>query len=77
MKTYYEYKDADTAKEAYNTLKSSGEFEGVDVSLNGKYFVIVNDSSEYEDLTASDVQEQIELMEMFQNMDSDDMEDEE
>ncbi|MBQ6461466.1 hypothetical protein IJJ36_03515 [Candidatus Saccharibacteria bacterium] len=77
MKTYHEYENADAAKEAYDALKASGELDGADVSLNGKYFVITNDSSEYEDLTASDVQEQIELMEMFQNMDSDDIEDEE
>ena len=77
MKTYYEYKDADTAKEAYDALKAAGEFEGADISLNGKYFVLTNDPSEYEGLTASDIKEQIDLIEMFQNMDLDNLEDEE
>ena len=77
METYYEYADADTAKEAYNALKASGEFDGTDVVLNGKYFVYTAAPSEYEDLTTSDVQEQVELMEMFKNMNLDDLEDEE
>ena len=72
MKSYVEYADADTAQKAFEEMKAAGE-EGIEqAEVNGKYIVVTADKEEYEDMTASDVKQQIELMEMFKNMGSDD-----
>ena len=76
MKSYAEYADAATAEKAFNQLKESDEEEAKNAELNGKYIVITHDASDYEGMTASDVKERIELMELFQNMDTDSDEDE-
>lgn len=76
MKSYAEYADAATAEKAFKQLKESDEEEAKTAELNGKYIVITNDASDYEGLTASDIKERIELMEMLQNMGSDIDEDE-
>lgn len=71
MKTYAEYANAGEAKKAYDLYVSS---EGTPVemsrySLDGKYVILDADKSEYEDLKASDVKQQIEFMEMLKNLD--------
>ena len=71
MKSYVEYADADTAKKAFEEMKASGE-EGIEqAELNGKYIIVTADKEEYEDMTASDVKQQIEFMEMLKNMGGD------
>lgn len=76
MKAYYEFADEATAKKAfdyYNSADTSEEFK--EVALDGKYVILTANESEYEDLTASDVKQQIEFMEMLKNMNVDDTED--
>ncbi len=72
LKTYVEYSDASTAEKAFKALKDSDEEEAKNAELNGKYIIVTNDESEYEDLTPSDVKEQIEFYEKIQNMNYDD-----
>ena len=73
-KYYYEFKDADSAKAALETIQNSLEDANA-ASVDGKYIIIVADESEYKDVTASEVKEQIEFMETLKNMDYDDTED--
>lgn len=70
MKAYYEFADEAAAKAAFDYYKEAMEGEEYkDISLNGKYIVITSNESAYEDLTANDVKQQIEFMEMLKNMD--------
>ena len=71
MKSYAEFADAATAEKAYQQLKDSDEEEAKNAELKGKYIIFTNDKSEYEELTASQIKERIELMETLKNMDTD------
>ncbi len=71
MKSYAEFADAATAENAYQQLKNSDEEEAKKAELNGKYIIFTNEKSEYEELTASQIKERIELMEALKNMDTD------
>ena len=76
MKAYYEFADEATAKKAfdyYNDADSSEEFK--EVALDGKYVILTANESDYENLTASDVKQQIEFMEMLKNVDLEDTDD--
>ena len=70
LKAYYEYKDNDTAKLAADYLKESYVEEEAknQISIDGKYVIFTASEEEYKDLTASDVKQQIELMELIKNM---------
>lgn len=72
LKVYYEYADNDTAKLAADYIKQnySEETKG-EISVNGKYVVLTCTEEEYKDLTATDVKEQIELMELIEDMGDD------
>ncbi len=72
MKTYAEYPDAETAKKSFDALKESDDESLKDAELNGKYIVITNSEDQYEGMTASEVKQQIEFMEMLKNTNSDD-----
>ena len=74
MKTYVEYADAATAQKAFDEMKAAGEEDVERAEVNGKYIVLTNEESDYEDMTASDVKQQIEFMEMLKNMGSDEEE---
>ena len=76
LKIYQEYADAETAKAAFDEMKNAGEGTG-DAELNGKYVVMTASSEDYEGMTASDVKNQIEFMEMLKNMDTNGTDDEE
>lgn len=70
-KTYYEFKNVETAKAGYEAIKNSLS-DASAASVDGKYVIIVADESEYKDVTASEVKEQIDFMESIQNMNSSD-----
>ena len=72
MKSYYEYANDNDAKAAYDMLKSIEEYKNANLSTEGKYIVITASEEEYANLTPSEVEEQIEFMEMLQNMNLDD-----
>ena len=79
LKTYAEYADEAAAKTAYQAMKDAGE-DLTGVEINGKYLVQTATPDQYEGVTASDVKQQIELMESLQNMtfdDEDEVDDEE
>ncbi len=77
MTTYMEYADEATAKAAYEAYKNADQ-EGVkSLSVNGKYLVVEMTEENYKDLTASDVKQQVEFMEMLKNMDLSDYDEEE
>lgn len=65
IKSYYEYADNDAAKAAYDAIKEAGV--EITVELNGKYVIMTADAAEYEGVSASDIKQQIELMEMIKN----------
>lgn len=63
LKSYYEYADANTAKAAFEQLKSRDDSAVMEV--NGKYVVMTAPESEYENDTATDVKQRIELIDMI------------
>ena len=71
LKTYAEYADAASAKAALEAMKAAGE-DVSEISIDGKYLVMTATPDQYEGMTASDVKQQIEFMEMMKNMDLDD-----
>lgn len=75
LKAYYEYADNATAKAAADYLKSNyEESDQAKIATDGKYVVYTSHEEDYKDLTASDVKQQIEFMEMLKNMGSGDTE---
>lgn len=70
LTAYYEYADDASAKAAVDYIKSSDEESYKEVTTNGKYIVAVVNESEYQEMTASDVKQQVEFMEMLKNMDT-------
>ena len=80
LKMYYEYEDEEIAKKAADYLKTVDMGEEIaDIAVNGKYVIATANKSTFEQMTADDAKQQVELMEMLQNMDLDDynMDDEE
>lgn len=77
LKSYYEFANAEDAKAAFDSYKEaySGSFKAAE--LNGKYIIFTANEEDYSDLTASDVKQQIEFMEMLEGMDLTDDEEEE
>ena len=71
LKAYAEYADEKTAEAALAYYKDAYHDSYKDISLNGKYIVLTANETEYEGVTASDVKQQIEFMEMLKNMDTD------
>ena len=64
LKTYFEYSDAETAKSAYESLKSQPEFEGAEIKDN--YIIVTAKPESFQGLTASDVKQQEEAIRQFQ-----------
>lgn len=77
FRVYYEYEDKDAAKKAHDKFvelaAESEDNEFGEISLDGKYVVFTASEDDYKDLTASDVKEQIEYMEMLKGMNFDDI----
>ena len=69
LKTYLEYKDASSAKEAYDHVKENDGASYKEIYVDGKYIVLVSNETEYENTTASDVKEQIDFIESLKNFD--------
>ena len=67
LKYYYEYDSADAAKKAYNELDSDLRSIYKDVAVNDKYVIMTSNETDYEGLTADDVKQQLEFMEMIKN----------
>lgn len=64
LKTYFEYPSEEAAATAIESLKDQPEFQGA--VLEGKYIVVTADASQFEGLTASDVRQQAEAIQRFQ-----------
>lgn len=77
MFTYMEYADAATANLALEAYKSLDQTGVKNLSTNGKYLVVEMTEDQYADVSASDVKQQIEFMEMLKNMDLGEIEDSE
>lgn len=71
LKAYYEYADASAASAAYEFYQANNDGSFKEVALDGKYLILTANEEEYEGLTASDVKQQIEFMQMLNNMDLD------
>ncbi|MBR0431320.1 hypothetical protein IJJ05_03475 [Candidatus Saccharibacteria bacterium] len=77
LKSYNEYADANTAKAAYEYYQNNVSNEDYkNIELNGKYVILTANESEYEGTTANDIKQQLELIEMYKNMDFDSIEEE-
>lgn len=69
LKAYYEYTDNSAAQAAAEYLKENyDEAEADKIAVEGKFVIFTAPESEYQDLTASAVKEQIEFMEAIRNM---------
>ena len=75
LKTYAEYADAAAAKAAFEAMKEAGE-DVTGVTIDGKYLIMTATEDQYEGMTASDVKQQIEFMEMMKGLDTGDTEEE-
>lgn len=71
LKSYYEYENAEAASKAFDKLKEEAGDDIEEVVLNGKYVVATAKADQYEGMTASDVKQQIEFIEMLKNMNVD------
>ena len=67
LKIYYQYPDTDRAKKAYDTISANNKGQYKDVELNGRYVVLVAVDSDYENLTTSDVKQQIDWVNTYKN----------
>ena len=77
LKFYNEYADANTATAAYEYYQNNvSNKEYKNIELNGKYVILTANESEYESITANDIKQQLELIEMYKNMDFDNVEEE-
>ena len=64
MKTYFDYKDAESAAAAYESLKNQPEFKGAELKDN--FIIVTADESQYKGLTASDIRQQAEAIRAYQ-----------
>ena len=71
LEAYYEYADNTAASAAYEFYKTNNDNMYKDVTLDGKFVILTANPEEYEGLTADDVKQQIEFMDMLNNMNSD------
>ena len=74
LKTYYEFKDAASAKTAYDTITDEEKAEFKEVYLDGKYIVFVSNEDDYADITASEVKQNIDFINSLKDMDLSDVE---
>ena len=67
-KSYYEFADTETAKSAYEFYKENSGEAYENVALDGKYVVLTAKAEDYDGITATDIKQQIEFMEMLKGM---------
>jgi len=67
LKVYYEYADANSAKESLDFIKNEGGGAFAEVVIDGKYVVATATEEQYTGMTASDAKQYIEFMESLQN----------
>ncbi len=73
MKAYYEFADAEAAKQAYELFKENGDPESYkDISVEGAYVIITANESEYANQKASTIKREIELQEIMNNAEDED-----
>lgn len=65
LKTYFEYPDEESAKAAFESAKDQPEFKGA--IIEGKYIVVTADESQFKGLTASDIKQQADALQKFQD----------
>ncbi|MBR3332188.1 hypothetical protein IKG28_00975 [Candidatus Saccharibacteria bacterium] len=76
LKTYYEYKDAETAKSVYNAVKASEEESPAEkIELDGKYIIMTMPASDYENATATQIKEEIDWYNSYTDDEDDNSED--
>ena len=68
LKAYYLFSDADTAKKALAKYRNNSDSLYKDVSINDNYVIITSNASDYEGTSATDIKQQIDLMESIKNM---------
>ena len=70
LKTFLEYADADSAKNAYDYVNETEGGSYKETYIEGKYIVMVSNEAEYENTTATDVKEQIDFINSLNDPDS-------
>ncbi len=68
LKTYFEYPDEETARNTLESIKEQPEFKGAVVE--GKYIVVTADEGQYKGLTTSDIRQQANALQKFQESQS-------
>lgn len=72
-KIYYEFKNAEEAKDAYEIGKEDETFSDYKkLETDGKYVILTVKESEYKDTTVEEVKAQIEFMELLNKIDAED-----
>lgn len=66
---YYEFVNAEAARKVDNAIKASGESDIADYTVSGKYIIMEQPASEYEDYTFSDIKAMTEMMRDYGNVD--------
>jgi len=64
LKTYFKYKDEESAKAALEIMKDQPEFKGAVVTDN--YIVVTAEENQFKGLTYSDIQQQAESIRKYQ-----------
>ena len=72
LKTFGEFTNPDDARKAFDEIKESGE-DMTYYSLKDKYIIVTATADQYEGMTASDVQAQIDFMESLKNIDTEEL----
>lgn len=72
LKAYYVFANDKDAKAAFNYYNENMGDEFAEIELDGKYVILTANASEYEDMTPSDIKQQIEFMEMLKEIDTED-----
>ena len=63
MKTYFEYKSEHAAEQNLEMIKSQPQYSKVE--LNGNYIIATSKEDQFKGLTASDIKQQAEAMEIY------------
>ena len=73
-KNYFEYKDTEAAKTAYERLKDTKDEDYESIELKGKYIVFTMKPEVYEFLTPEEIQEQIDFLQSVEEIGNEELE---
>ena len=69
LKSYYLFSDENEATKAYSYFQENGADGYKSIARDGKYVILTANPSEYENITTSNIKEQIEFFESLKDLD--------